>query len=214
MPGQIGLYDVRPSEDDLIHHLYFIGEAVKRDETLQKSKFLASFLEGKRRKKKAFDQNDETIFKSSFIVDDVKDKNYTNDLTTKEAIDNESKSKDEDDMCDTVCAICDDGGFLTNCEGKCFRAFHATVESAESEKSKCISLGLPSEKVKGSEPFFCLNCTHEVHQCFACGELGSSNKSSGAEDWVSLLLLLHYGNSDIANGAHQAIDPYPIPPKA
>ncbi|GJZ67464.1 enhanced downy mildew 2-like protein [Tanacetum coccineum] len=175
------LYDVRPSEDDLIHHLYFIGEAVKRDETLQKSKFLASFLEGKRRKKKAFDQNDETIFKSSFIVDDVKDKNYTNDLTTKEAIDNESKSKDEDDMCDTVCAICDDGGFLTNCDGKCFRAFHATVESAESAKSKCISLGLPSEKVKGSEPFFCLNCTHEVHQCFACGELGSSNKSSGAE---------------------------------
>nr|GEW47301.1 protein enhanced downy mildew 2-like [Tanacetum cinerariifolium] len=28
----------RPLEDDLIHHLYFIGEAVKRDETLQKSK--------------------------------------------------------------------------------------------------------------------------------------------------------------------------------
>nr|GEX72043.1 zinc finger, PHD-type [Tanacetum cinerariifolium] len=50
------LFEVfRPLEDDPIHHLYFIGEAVKRDETLQKSKFLASFLEGKRRKKKAFD---------------------------------------------------------------------------------------------------------------------------------------------------------------
>nr|GEX62559.1 hypothetical protein [Tanacetum cinerariifolium] len=164
------LYDVRPLEDDLIRHLYFIGEAVKRDETLQKSKFLASFLEGKRRKKKAFDP---------FLMDDVKD---TNELTTKEAIYNESESKDEDDMNDTICAICNNGGDLTYCDGKCFRAFHATVESAEAAaESKCISLGLPAEKVKGSQPFVCLNCTHEIHQCFACGELGSSNKSSGAE---------------------------------
>nr|GFA15748.1 hypothetical protein [Tanacetum cinerariifolium] len=163
----------RPFEDDLIHHLYFIGEAVKRDETLQKSKFLASFLDGKRRKKKAFDPNDEIIFKPSFLVDDVKD---TNELTTKEAIYNESESKDEDDMNDTVCAICDNGGDLT-------WAFHATVEFAEAvAESKCISLGMPAKKVKGSQPFVCLNCTHEIHQCFACGELGSSNKSSGAEE--------------------------------
>nr|GFA99007.1 hypothetical protein [Tanacetum cinerariifolium] len=54
--------------------------------------------------------NDEIIFKPSFLVDDVKD---TNELTTKEAIYNESESKDEDDMNDTVCAICDNGGDLT-----------------------------------------------------------------------------------------------------
>nr|GFB78374.1 hypothetical protein [Tanacetum cinerariifolium] len=96
---------------------------------------------------------------------DVKD---TNELTRKEAIYNESESKDENDMNDTVCANCDNGVVM------------ATVESAEAAaESKCISLCLPAEKVKGSQPFVCLNCTYEIHQCFACGELGSSNKSSG-----------------------------------
>lgn len=32
------LYDVRPSENDLIDHMNFIREAVKRDEMLAKSK--------------------------------------------------------------------------------------------------------------------------------------------------------------------------------
>lgn len=29
--------------------------------------------------------------------------------------------------------------------------------------------------------FFCKNCQYKRHQCFCCGELGSSDKSSGAE---------------------------------
>ncbi|KAK6947009.1 hypothetical protein RJ641_000482 [Dillenia turbinata] len=29
--------------------------------------------------------------------------------------------------------------------------------------------------------FFCENCKHKQHQCFSCGKLGSSDKSSGAE---------------------------------
>nr|GEW99092.1 hypothetical protein [Tanacetum cinerariifolium] len=161
-------------------------EAVKRDETLQKSKvcfLIGSWLHswrGNGVRKKPLIRMMKLYSSRVFLVDDVKD---TNELTTKEAIYNESESMDEDDMNDTVCAICDNGGDLTCCDGKCFRAFHATVESAEATaESKCISLGLPAEKVKGSQPFVCLNCTHEIHQCFACGELGSSNKSSGAKE--------------------------------
>ncbi|KAK9057202.1 hypothetical protein SSX86_024569 [Deinandra increscens subsp. villosa] len=167
------LYDIRPSENDLKDHVNFIREAVKRDKTLQKSKFLASLLEGRSRKMRAFDQNAEAFMKPSFIVDDK--------VFEYEDYDDNDDDYDvddvEDDIFDTVCAICDNGGDLTCCEGKCFRAFHATVKSARSAKSSCKSLGLQSEEVKGSQPFVCLNCSHEQHQCFACGKLGSSNKS-------------------------------------
>ena len=31
------------------------------------------------------------------------------------------------------------------------------------------------------QDFFCKNCQYKQHQCFSCGELGSSDKLSGAE---------------------------------
>ncbi|XP_076931696.1 uncharacterized protein LOC143596927 [Bidens hawaiensis] len=165
------LYDVRPSEKDLMDHLNFIREAIKRDRTLQTSKFLASLLRGRLRNRIAFDQNVETVTKPSFIVDDtIFEYNYKDD-----------DAVNDDDFFDTVCAICDNGGELTCCEGTCLRSFHSTVKSAKSAKSRCKSLGLPEEEVKGSHPFICLNCAHEQHQCFVCRRLGSSNKSSGAE---------------------------------
>lgn len=34
--------------------------------------------------------------------------------------------------------------------------------------------------------FYCKNCKYKQHQCFVCGELGSSDKSSGAAE-VSVL---------------------------
>lgn len=170
------LYDIRPSENDLVDHLSFISEAVKRDATLGKSKFLASFLEKKPRKRKAFDENAEVTMKPSFIVDDMNDECVDEELTIKSV--EECESDDEDDGFETVCAICDDGGDLTCCEGKCFRSFHATIESAD---SKCGSLGLRAEVVQRSRRLFCPNCSHKQHQCFVCGELGSSDKSSVAE---------------------------------
>ncbi|XP_024966145.1 protein ENHANCED DOWNY MILDEW 2-like [Cynara cardunculus var. scolymus] len=170
------LYDIRPSENDLVDHLSFISEAVKRDKTLRKSEFLASFLEKKPGKRKALDENAEVTMKPSFIVDDMNGECGDEELTIK-AI-KECESDDEGDGFETVCAICDDGGDLTCCEGKCLRAFHATIESAE---SKCESLGLRAEIVQRSRRYFCPNCSHKQHQCFVCGELGSSDKSSVAE---------------------------------
>nr|XP_043618744.1 protein ENHANCED DOWNY MILDEW 2-like [Erigeron canadensis] len=167
-------YDIRPSEKDLLEHLNFIGEAVKRDITLGRSKFLASLLEESPRKKRTFDQN----------ADGMDDDEYEyGELTTQNTEDSESDDEnndddDDDDGYDNVCALCDNGGDLTCCEGKCFRAFHATLESAG---PNCKSLGLSAEEVKGREPWLCLNCSHQQHQCFVCGNLGSSNKSSGAE---------------------------------
>lgn len=38
------LYDIRPSENDLLDHLSFISEAVKRDETLRKSEVCLAIL--------------------------------------------------------------------------------------------------------------------------------------------------------------------------
>ncbi|KVI08046.1 hypothetical protein Ccrd_013578 [Cynara cardunculus var. scolymus] len=43
------LYEIRPLENYLVDHLSFISEAMKRDKTLRKSEFLASFLEKKPR---------------------------------------------------------------------------------------------------------------------------------------------------------------------
>lgn len=34
--------------------------------------------------------------------------------------------------------------------------------------------------------FLCANCQYKRHQCFACGKLGSSDKSTGAEVLLNL----------------------------
>ncbi|GKE18006.1 enhanced downy mildew 2-like protein [Tanacetum coccineum] len=65
---------------------------------------------------------------------------------------------DEEDHFDTVCAICDNGGLLVCCEGKCFRTFHATRESEEAQDSKCDSLCLSPEATRESEEAQESNC--------------------------------------------------------
>ncbi|KAL6999191.1 hypothetical protein U1Q18_000351 [Sarracenia purpurea var. burkii] len=94
-------YDAKPSENDLIDNISLIREAVKRDETLARSKFLATFLEAKPGKKKAFDKDTGTTTQNGFVVDD--------DMI--DAIEEDDVS-DEDDLFDSVCAICDNGGDL------------------------------------------------------------------------------------------------------
>ncbi|XP_059666481.1 protein ENHANCED DOWNY MILDEW 2 [Cornus florida] len=169
------LYEVRPSGNDLVDHINIISEAVKRDDTLAKSKFLVEFLEEKPGKRKFFDEDVENTVKSGFIVDDdMIDKD--DDMIER---DEEDGSDEEEDLFDSVCAICDNGGNILCCEGRCMRSFHATVEAGS--ESMCKSLGFSDEQVEAIQNFFCKNCQHKKHQCFSCGELGSSDKSSGAE---------------------------------
>ncbi|KAI3686183.1 hypothetical protein L1987_79856 [Smallanthus sonchifolius] len=174
------LYDIRPSENDLIDHINILREAVKRDETLAKSKFLAAFLENPR-KRISFDEDAGAATKPSFIVDDINGEMQDDDIITNQTED--SESDDEDDHFDSVCAICDNGGSLTCCEGKCFRSFHATPDSEEAQEANCESLGLTSIELEGLHllQYKCENCQYSLHQCFVCAELGSSDKSLNTE---------------------------------
>lgn len=165
------LYEHRPSQNDLVDHLDLIGEAVRRENSLAKCKFLLNFLGEKPRKKMLSDEDFQAATMSAFIVDDVEDDNFE-DLE-------EDESNDEDELFDSVCAFCDNGGNLLCCEGSCLRSFHATVEAGE--ESACESLGFTNREVEAMQSFFCKNCKFKQHQCFACGKLGSSDKFSGAE---------------------------------
>ncbi|KAF8043128.1 hypothetical protein BT93_A1467 [Corymbia citriodora subsp. variegata] len=92
----------------------------------------------------------------------------------------DSQDENEEEIFDTMCAICDDGGKIVSCEGRCMRSFHATKGSGIN--SSCETLGFNDDaQVEAIPRFFCDNCKYKMHQCFACGELGSSDRALGAE---------------------------------
>uniref|UniRef100_A0A5B7BBL9 Zinc finger PHD-type domain-containing protein n=1 Tax=Davidia involucrata TaxID=16924 RepID=A0A5B7BBL9_DAVIN len=159
-------YEVRPSENDLLDNMALINEAAIRDKDIAKSKYLACFLLEMPGKRKASDeQENRTIKKSKFIVDpDVDDD------------DDDECDENEDELFDSVCSLCDNGGELLCCEGRCMRSFHATVDAGAD--SFCKSLGYFDAQVEAIQNFLCKNCQYQLHQCFVCGVLGSSNKSS------------------------------------
>jgi len=81
-----------------------------------------------------------------------------------------------------VCAICDDGGSVTCCDGGCGRSFHLDDGDEEEHEDCREKLGLTLEQAKMiinmDEGFICKNCQYKQHQCFACGLLGSSDDTS------------------------------------
>ncbi|RLN28671.1 protein ENHANCED DOWNY MILDEW 2-like [Panicum miliaceum] len=90
-----------------------------------------------------------------------------------------------DEQGDDLCAICDNGGNVTCCDGGCGRSFHLTDENSEGSRCR-LMLGLTKERAEmiladDDKDFICKNCKYKQHQCFACGKLGSSDLSSEAE---------------------------------
>ncbi|KAH6784991.1 hypothetical protein C2S51_000419 [Perilla frutescens var. frutescens] len=162
-------YEDPPSESDLVDHLKFIREAAVRDKDIAKAKNLHAFLSQIPDKRKVFFEDSITRKKAKFIVEDDSDIDGHDNLS----------DEDQDELFDNVCAYCDDGGDLLGCEGRCIRSFHPSIESGA--HSSCESLCYSNEQVQAIETFLCKNCKYQRHQCFICGELGNSDKSSGAE---------------------------------
>ncbi|KAG9132177.1 hypothetical protein Leryth_022232 [Lithospermum erythrorhizon] len=166
-------FEEQPCENDLVEHISLIRVTVQLDANLKDSNVLNTFLKNPI-KKRILDEDVGTSKKSCFIVDDI----MADGTDMKD--DNQQDSDDEeDDGFDYVCALCDNGGDILCCEGRCLRSFHATAEAGED--SQCKSLGLSDERVKRLQMFCCNNCQYNQHQCYACGKLGSSDKSAGAE---------------------------------
>ncbi|KAJ6826809.1 protein ENHANCED DOWNY MILDEW 2-like isoform X2 [Iris pallida] len=165
-------FEDRPSVNDLIGHYPLIQMFVERDDALSKSQLLLTLLADKPTKKTSSeDLRNDSDSKKPFIVDDDVDDDIVND--------DGNESEEEADLFDYVCAICDNGGELLCCEGTCMRSFHATRK--DGEDSDCKSLGYSRAQVQAIQNFLCKNCELKRHQCFACGKLGSSDKSASAE---------------------------------
>ncbi|KAJ4815744.1 Protein ENHANCED DOWNY MILDEW 2 [Rhynchospora pubera] len=164
-------FEVRPSEDDLRPHTAFMQQFVQKEETLANSQILKAFLEGKGRRRTEEGISGAPEVKQPFIAKDDE---------VEEMRDAEGGESDEDDdLFDSVCSICDNGGDLLCCEGECMRSFHATKEAGVD--STCASLGFTGAQVEAIQNFLCKNCKMKQHQCFACGKLGNSDKNKGAE---------------------------------
>ncbi|KAI4308435.1 hypothetical protein L6164_031512 [Bauhinia variegata] len=148
----------KPSENDIRNHVSLIREVAKRDKDIAKSKLL-DFVE-KPLTYAVFREDVRPVKKFKFIVD---------------------SDEDEDDMdgeevkiyYDNACSICDNGGEILPCEGRCLRSFHPTKDSGA--ESFCESLGYTITQVNAIPSFYCENCKYKQHQCFACGKLGSDD---------------------------------------
>ncbi|XP_073099034.1 protein ENHANCED DOWNY MILDEW 2 isoform X2 [Elaeis guineensis] len=156
-------FEVRPSENDLRDHTSLIKLVAERDGLLSNSQLLVVAMKklGKRLIPAVAVQNDLDA-KSQFIADDV-----------------EVESDEQRASFDSVCAICDNGGEILCCEGKCLRSFHATRDAGID--TDCRSLGYTRAQVEAMQIFLCKNCRYKQHQCFACGKLGSSDEKAGAK---------------------------------
>ncbi|KAF0895444.1 hypothetical protein E2562_012452, partial [Oryza meyeriana var. granulata] len=161
-------FEVRPSEDDFRNHRSLIKQFAEKDSTLAKSEILQGFTQENFRKKFSELGSDKLEIKVPFIADDE-------DIEEMVGVDNniESDEEEEEDLFDSICSICDNGGDLLCCDGPCMRSFHAKIGTGED--SYCDTLGYSEAEVQAMKNFLCKNCEHKQHQCFFCGALEPSD---------------------------------------
>lgn len=165
----LSLLDDKQSQDNFREHIEVIKFFLDRDAILAKSQILLSFLKNP---EKAFTEDlHKGLEEKPFIIDE--------EVEDAVGIDDGEESEEESDLFDSVCSICDNGGELLCCEGRCLRSFHATRKAGAD--SDCASLGLTRIQVEVMQNFTCKNCELKQHQCFSCGKLGSSDKSANPE---------------------------------
>ncbi|KAL2904814.1 Protein ENHANCED DOWNY MILDEW 2, partial [Bienertia sinuspersici] len=159
------MYEVAPSKVDCMNHISLIRNAVERDRTLMNSEYMLGIIleEPTNSKRKVLQVEGMPMKRDDFIDDELLDDPFKLD----------DSADSEEDLFDTCCSLCDNGGDILCCEGRCMRSFHATVASGE---GLCDSLGLSAAQAIPN--FICKNCQYEQHQCFICGKLGSSDISS------------------------------------
>ncbi|KAK9074084.1 hypothetical protein SSX86_006681 [Deinandra increscens subsp. villosa] len=169
---------VESLENCLSAHLPLIRSAVAKDKDLAKSKrFLWKLRILGLGEEKLFMRN----FSLSFALKDKRTSNKSKFIASDDDDENDEDFDDEsEDPFDSVCAFCDNGGDVLICEGQCLRSFHPTVDAGV--ETCCESLGFKNAaEYEAIETYLCDNCKHQKHQCFVCGLLGSSDKSSAVE---------------------------------
>ncbi|XP_020264203.1 protein ENHANCED DOWNY MILDEW 2-like isoform X1 [Asparagus officinalis] len=161
----------KPTEDDLTQHVSVIKTIAERDKTVAKAELLVMFLKQELGEKTSFhgvSERGSVAEKPLIAYDNAVDEGATGDGLM-----------EEPGLFDSVCAICDNGGEVLCCEGRCLRSFHPTKDAGAD--TNCESLGYTMAQVEALPNFLCKNCRYKQHQCFACGKLGSSDKTAGAE---------------------------------
>uniref|UniRef100_A0A0D9X6T4 Zinc finger PHD-type domain-containing protein n=1 Tax=Leersia perrieri TaxID=77586 RepID=A0A0D9X6T4_9ORYZ len=196
-------FGTRPNEDDIRRNHHLIKRFMERDPIVMKSKVVRSFIEDAAMKatestprrastKERFIVSDESLAST----DDSDDSDYGSDENSDDNADNNTDEYTDtdgntiDDGTDIICAICDDGGRLLGCEGRCKRSFHPRKKDGihpinkdgthptkkDGRKYNCKTLCFTSAqlKLKESGTYLCVNCEYNEHQCFKCGELEPS----------------------------------------
>ncbi|CAN1196648.1 Protein ENHANCED DOWNY MILDEW 2 [Linum perenne] len=165
--------EIEPAKKHLQLHSELVKEARSKDEDLAKSSFPLTI---KIPPQTSIPVNKEVQPSRILDVQRVSEEKEDMEEEEEEEAEEEEEEDEDDGYFDTVCSICDDGGQLLCCNGMCLRSFHATLE--DGERSGCTSLGFSrKEEVDAIQNFMCKNCLYTMHQCFACGKLGSSAKS-------------------------------------